>query len=101
MSPTDRPSACRHCIGNVTDAGANGWHQQEDTYYLNETTVLRTHTTCHQTSLLKAGNRGYIAVGDVYRRDAIDATHYPVLMRRYVHNESMQVAKGLTVMPSV
>jgi len=52
--------------------------RKEDTYYLNETTVLRTHTTCHQTEFLSAGHLRYLAVGDVYRRDEIDATHYPV-----------------------
>lgn len=27
---------------------------------------------------MKAGHRNFLVCGDVYRRDAIDATHYPV-----------------------
>ena len=49
-----------------------------DTYYVNEHHVLRTHTSAHQTELLRAGLREFLAIGDVYRRDTIDATHYPV-----------------------
>jgi tRNA synthetases class II core domain (F) len=51
---------------------------QSDTYYLNETTVLRTHTSAHQVDLLQAGVDRFLVTGDVYRRDEIDASHYPV-----------------------
>ncbi|CAD5123512.1 DgyrCDS11852 [Dimorphilus gyrociliatus] len=40
--------------------------------------MLRAHTTAHDASLLKAGERNFINIGDVYRRDEIDSTHYPV-----------------------
>jgi phenylalanyl-tRNA synthetase alpha chain len=53
-----------------------------DTYYKDDHTVLRTHMTCY---LYPLGNTTtgqsklkYITCGDVYRKDAIDATHYPV-----------------------
>lgn len=49
-----------------------------DTYYVNENTVLRCHTSAHQLELLKAGSRRFLVTGDVYRRDSIDATHFPV-----------------------
>ncbi|GBF98917.1 hypothetical protein Rsub_11709 [Raphidocelis subcapitata] len=49
-----------------------------DTYYVNADTVLRCHTSAHQTELLRAGHSGFLVTGDVYRRDSIDATHYPV-----------------------
>ena len=49
-----------------------------DTYYLNEGHVLRTHTTAHQRRLLLEGPSSWVVSGDVYRRDAIDATHFPV-----------------------
>lgn len=55
-----------------------------DTYYLNEKTVLRTHTSAHQADyfrLMKDENKkedGYTVAADVYRRDAIDRSHYPV-----------------------
>ena len=50
----------------------------QDTYYLNRETVLRTHTSAHQVDLLAAGNQQFLVSGDVYRRDAIDRSHYPV-----------------------
>ncbi len=31
-----------------------------------------------QAELLRAGHQGFLVTGDVYRRDSIDATHYPV-----------------------
>lgn len=49
-----------------------------DTYYVDETHVLRTHTSAHQLQLLKQGKSKFLVTGDVYRKDAIDATHYPV-----------------------
>ena len=39
--------------------------------------MLRTHTSAHQTALLRAGHAAFLCTGDVYRRDTIDATHYP------------------------
>ena len=49
-----------------------------DTYYVNAGTVLRCHTSAHQVETLASGRRSFLITGDVYRRDAIDATHYPV-----------------------
>lgn len=49
-----------------------------DTYYLDAEHVLRTHTSAHQTSLLRQGVRQFLATGDVYRKDTIDRYHYPV-----------------------
>ena len=49
-----------------------------DTYYLNSETVLRTHTSAHQIDLLKQGLNKFLVSGDVYRRDEIDRSHYPV-----------------------
>eukprot|EP00936_MAST-01D_sp_MAST-1D-sp1_P001327 g1327.t1 len=49
-----------------------------DTYYVDAEHVLRTHTSAHQSTLLAAGHRAFLATGDVYRRDEIDASHYPV-----------------------
>ncbi|KAH8178324.1 tRNA synthetases class II core domain (F) domain-containing protein [Sarocladium implicatum] len=49
-----------------------------DTYYINETTLLRTHTSAHQADTFKKNQSdGYLISADVYRRDAIDRTHYP------------------------
>ncbi|RPA86222.1 phenylalanyl-tRNA synthetase, partial [Ascobolus immersus RN42] len=49
-----------------------------DTYYVNSSTVLRTHTSAHQfDSFKKNENEGFLIAADVYRRDAIDRSHYP------------------------
>lgn len=58
-----------------------------DTYYVNDKTVLRTHTSAHQQAYFQQLNRneqnrpeevGYTVIADVYRRDAVDRSHYPV-----------------------
>lgn len=61
---------------------------KSDTYYLNDKTVLRTQTTSHQTQLLEkmtqepdselGTKKAFLVTGDVYRKDEIDRTHYPV-----------------------
>ncbi|KAJ3050705.1 hypothetical protein HK097_008311 [Rhizophlyctis rosea] len=50
-----------------------------DTYYINSSHVLRTHTSAHQSDVLRNGkSNGYLLTADVYRRDEIDVSHYPV-----------------------
>jgi phenylalanyl-tRNA synthetase alpha chain len=50
-----------------------------DTYYVNKNTVLRTHTSAHQADVFRANeSEGYLISADVYRRDAIDRSHYPI-----------------------
>ncbi|KAJ1916279.1 phenylalanyl-tRNA synthetase alpha subunit, mitochondrial [Tieghemiomyces parasiticus] len=62
LIPTDHPSRSRH-----------------DAYYLNATTMLRSHTSAHQLEVLRDhGHRAFLVAADVYRRDEIDASHYPV-----------------------
>lgn len=48
-----------------------------DTYYVTDETLLRTHTSAHQSQHLRSGVDAFLCCGDVYRRDEIDATHYP------------------------
>lgn len=53
--------------------------RKTDTYYLNKDSVLRTHTSAHQLDIFKANESdGYLVSADVYRRDEIDQSHYPV-----------------------
>jgi phenylalanyl-tRNA synthetase alpha chain len=40
--------------------------------------VLRTHTSAHQCQFISSGESAFLCSGDVYRRDEIDATHYPI-----------------------
>ncbi|XP_014217449.1 probable phenylalanine--tRNA ligase, mitochondrial [Copidosoma floridanum] len=51
---------------------------KSDCYYVNQETLLRAHTTAHQAELISSGLNNFLIVGDVYRRDEIDSTHYPV-----------------------
>ena len=54
-----------------------------DTFYKDETHCLRPHTSVHQIPLMSGSagfgkNDAFLCVGDVYRKDTIDRTHYPV-----------------------
>jgi phenylalanyl-tRNA synthetase alpha chain len=53
-----------------------------DTFYKDEGSCLRTHMTCYLYPIGKSSTGQsklkYITCGDVYRKDAIDSTHYPV-----------------------
>eukprot|EP01041_Mallomonas_annulata_P009560 gene9560-19861_t len=49
-----------------------------DTYYITDKKLLRTHTSAHQCQILRSGSKSFLCAGDVYRRDEIDSTHYPV-----------------------
>lgn len=53
-----------------------------DTFYLDNKTMLRTHMTSYLYPLGRSSSGEsklkYITCGDVYRKDAIDSTHYPV-----------------------
>ncbi|KAJ8870394.1 hypothetical protein PR048_029415 [Dryococelus australis] len=61
LIPNDHPSRCK-----------------SDCYYINQEYLLRGHTTAHQSSLISMGLNNFLIMGDVYRRDEIDATHFPV-----------------------
>jgi phenylalanyl-tRNA synthetase alpha chain len=49
-----------------------------DTYFVDDGHLLRCHMTAHQAGLIAAGHSAFLMAGDVFRRDEIDATHYPV-----------------------
>uniref|UniRef100_A0A1I8M4X6 phenylalanine--tRNA ligase n=1 Tax=Musca domestica TaxID=7370 RepID=A0A1I8M4X6_MUSDO len=51
---------------------------KSDCYYINKSYLLRAHTTAHQVDLISSGLDNFLVVGEVYRRDEIDSTHYPV-----------------------
>jgi len=51
---------------------------KSDTFYSDDNTVLRTHTSAHQTKFMRDGKKNFLVTGDVYRKDEIDAFHYPV-----------------------
>ena len=50
-----------------------------DTYYINKNTLLRTHTSAHEVDVFREnGSDGWTLSADVYRRDAVDRSHYPI-----------------------
>ncbi|KAH7320952.1 phenylalanyl-tRNA synthetase [Stachybotrys elegans] len=52
---------------------------KSDTYYINGSNLLRTHTSAHQADVFRQNSSdGFLIAADVYRRDAIDRSHYPV-----------------------
>lgn len=54
---------------------------RSDTYYISSSTLLRTHTSAHQKETFARStddSPGYLISADVYRRDEIDRSHYPI-----------------------
>lgn len=49
-----------------------------DSYYLNSETMLRTHTSAHECDVFRNNIDKWLLTADVYRRDEIDSSHYPV-----------------------
>lgn len=52
--------------------------QLSDSYYINKDLMLRTHTSAHEVEVFRGGETKWLLTADVYRRDEIDASHYPV-----------------------
>lgn len=70
--------------------------EMQDTFYISESLLLRTHTTAIQTRALEA-NAPQIPVkvicpGKTYRKDADDATH----SHQFVQIEGLVVGEGVT-----
>ncbi|KAI7897567.1 phenylalanyl-tRNA synthetase [Cokeromyces recurvatus] len=72
---------------------------KSDNYYFNKDVVLRAHTSAHQIQGLMSGSRKFLVSGDVYRRDEIDASHYPVFHQIegvfYTDNDIQQLGTEL------
>ena len=49
-----------------------------DSYYINKDYMLRTHTSAHEVEVFSRGETKWLLTADVYRRDEIDGSHYPV-----------------------
>ncbi|KAL7535002.1 hypothetical protein ACHAXR_006204 [Thalassiosira sp. AJA248-18] len=71
-----------------------------DTYYVTDSTLLRTHTSAHQSQHLRSGIDAFLCSGDVYRRDEIDATHYPAFHQmegvKLMQPSLMEGSNGMT-----
>lgn len=68
----------RQNFDDLLTPGDHVSRQPTDTFYLDNDRLLRCHMTAHQTTLIREGHAAFLMVGDVFRRDEIDATHYPV-----------------------
>jgi len=71
LIPTDHPGRKPSDTYYVTRDGGREVSSAADT-------LLRTHTSAHQSTLMREGREAFLCTGDVYRRDEIDATHFPV-----------------------
>merc|ERR1712078_400244 len=72
--------------------GEHPGRSKSDTYYLTDTELLRTHTSAHQSQHLRQGHEAFLCTGDVYRRDEIDASHFPAFhqmegLNKYVFDD--------------
>jgi phenylalanyl-tRNA synthetase alpha chain len=67
----------------------------QDTFYINENIVLRTHTSPVQIRVMEKSTPPIkiICPGRVYRSDAVDATHSPV----FHQIEGLVIDKGVTM----
>ncbi|MFN2470259.1 MAG: phenylalanine--tRNA ligase subunit alpha [Gaiellaceae bacterium] len=67
----------------------------QDTFYIDERTLLRTHTSPSQirAMLAKEPPVYLVSLGRAYRRDALDATHTPV----FHQVEALAVDRGITL----
>ena len=69
-----------------------------DSFYVDERHLLRCHMTAHQTELLRDGHAAFLMVGDVFRRDEIDATHFPIFHQvdgvRVFSGDALRAAAG-------
>jgi len=68
---------CTQCFDDLRIPPEHPGRSPSDTYYISEDTLLRTHTSAHQSHHLRDGYDAFLCAGDVYRRDEIDSSHYP------------------------
>ena len=65
------------CFDNLLVPRDHPSRRKQDTYYFDESRVLRTQTSAHQVETIASGENSFFVFGDVYRRDTVDSTHYP------------------------
>jgi phenylalanyl-tRNA synthetase alpha chain len=68
----------KSCFDDLLVQADHVSRRPSDTYYINDNLLLRTHTSAHQCQLISSGSHMFLCSGDVFRRDEIDASHYPV-----------------------
>ncbi|KAL4399963.1 phenylalanyl-tRNA synthetase alpha subunit, mitochondrial [Malassezia pachydermatis] len=81
FTPIRAPSPIVTTKLNFDDLGFPADHpgrSPSDTYYVNRNTCLRTHTSAHEVETFRDGHLRWLLTADVFRRDEIDSSHYPV-----------------------
>jgi len=83
---------------NFDALGFPPWHPSRSpraSLYLDDDTVLRTETSPAQIHKMEAQRPPIymVSIGRVYRRDTIDATHYPI----FHQFEGLAIDKGITM----
>jgi len=84
MDPVVR---AKECFDDLLIPPDHPGRMPSDTYYISrpggkeassaDDRLLRTHTSAHQSTLIREGLEAFLCTGDVYRRDEIDASHFP------------------------
>jgi phenylalanyl-tRNA synthetase alpha chain len=91
---------CQQCFDDLLIPPDHPGRAPSDTYYVTESTLLRTHTSAHQSQHLRSGVDAFLCSGDVYRRDEIDVTHYPVFHQmegvKLIQPSLVDAASGLS-----
>ncbi|KAJ8902714.1 hypothetical protein NDN08_006034 [Rhodosorus marinus] len=95
-SDLDSVTSTKACFDDLLVEPDHPSRRISDTYYVNGNHVLRPHMTAHDVQLLRQGEREFVITGDVFRRDAIDRSHFPVFHQtdgvrvlKHVCSESM------------
>jgi phenylalanyl-tRNA synthetase alpha chain len=83
---------------NFTALNFPDWHparSPRDSFYFDDETLLRTETSPSQIHVMQTRKPPIfmVSIGRVYRRDTIDATHYPT----FHQFEGLAVDKGITL----
>jgi phenylalanyl-tRNA synthetase alpha chain len=74
FDPLVKVEECFDLLGIPEDHASR---RTSDTYYKSRDMCLRPHTSVHQIPLMRQGHSSFLCVGDVYRKDTVDRTHYP------------------------
>jgi phenylalanyl-tRNA synthetase alpha chain len=84
-----------HNFDALNQPEAHPSRDPRDTFYVDERTLLRTHTSPSQIrAMMERQPPLYlVSLGRVYRRDALDATHTPV----FHQVEGLAVDRGITL----
>ena len=84
-----------HNFDALNQPEAHPSRDPRDTFYLDEHTLLRTHTSPSQIRAMQAQEPPVylVSLGRTYRRDPLDATHTPV----FHQVEGLAVDRGITL----